>query len=303
MQSRLEGFASALLGALDDAERSRVAGELTNLEQTVLARADLRGFLADTSISGVSRANVLNDLLVDKVEATTRRLAVYAAARVAAQEVAHSFAELAVMARTYSETGELDLPGLALLASRARISGFADAMLEDTPTEDFSVIGDQLFTWAQTVESHEALRRLLLDRDADLAARLGATDQLLGGRVDPTTLALARFVVVGGRPRDLVGTLNFLVDFVARAHDWRVARVHSARPLDEASRRDLTASLTQLTGHSVELLEADDASLLGGVLVEVGDLRLDATTRGRLGVLHDALAQGHLYESALSSNE
>ena len=303
MQARLEGFASALLGALDDAGRTRVAGELTNLEQTVLARADLRGFLADTSLSGVTRANVLSDLLLDKVEATTRRLAVYAAARVAAQEVAHAFAELAVMARTLSETGALDLAGLSLLAARSRVAGFADALLEDTPIEDFSRIGDELFAWARAVETHDDLRRLLLDRDADLDARLGATSQLLEGRVDATTLALARFVVEGGRPRDLVGTLDFLVDFVARAHDWRVARVHSARALDDASRRDLTASLTTLTGHPVELLEVDEASLLGGVLVEVGDLRLDATTRGRLGVLHDALAQGHLYDSALSSNE
>ncbi len=302
MQPRLEGFASALLGALDDAGRTRVAGELTNLEQTVLARADLRGFLADTSLSGVTRANVLNDLLVDKVEATTRRLAVYAAARVPAQEVAHAFAELAVMARTLSETGALELAGLALLGARARVAGFADALLEDTPTEDFTRIGDELFAWARAVESHDALRRLLLDRDADLAARRGATDQLLEARVDDTTLALARFVVEGGRPRDLVCTLDFLVDFVARAHDWRVARVHSARALDETSRDELSTSLSTLTGHSVELLEVDDASLLGGVLVEVGDLRLDATTRGRLGVLHDALAQGRLYDS-LSSNE
>ena len=303
MQPRLEGFASALLRALDDVGRTRVAEELTSLEQTVLDRADLRGVLTDTSLSGVTRANVLNDLLVGKVEATTRRLAVYGAARVPAQEVAHAFDDLAVMARTLLGTGALEFAGLSLLAARARVSGFADALLEDTPTGDFTRIGDELFAWARAVESHDDLRRLLLDRDADLAARLGATDQLLEGRVDASTLALARFVVEGGRPRDLVGTLDFLVDFIARAHDWRVARVHSARALDSTSRGELSTSLATLTGHPVELLEVDDVSLLGGVLVEVGDLRLDATTRGRLGVLHDALAQGHLYDSALSSNE
>ena len=31
-------------------------------------------------------------------------------------------------------------------------------------------------------------------------------------------------------------------------------------------------------------------------------LRLDATTRGRLGALHDAVASGHLYESSLNAN-
>jgi len=55
-----------------------------------------------------------------------------------------------------------------------------------------------------------------------------------------------------------------------------------------------------LTGKNVELQVAEDPSLLGGVLVEIGDLRLDATTRGRLGALRDAVASGHLYESAMN---
>jgi F0F1-type ATP synthase delta subunit len=52
----------------------------------------------------------------------------------------------------------------------------------------------------------------------------------------------------------------------------------------------------------VELQIAEDPSLLGGVLVEIGDLRLDASTRGRLGALHDAVANGLDLESALQRN-
>jgi len=114
-------------------------------------------------------------------------------------------------------------------------------------------------------------------------------------------LRLCCYVIEGGRPRDVVGTLDFLVDYVAKARDWRVARVHTARPLDEASQAQLVGSLNTLTGKNVELQIAEEPSLLGGVLVEVGDLRLDATTRGRLGVLHDAVSSGRLYESAFES--
>ena len=38
-------------------------------------------------------------------------------------------------------------------------------------------------------------------------------------------------------------------------------------------------------------------------LVEIGDLRLDATTRARLGALRDAVSPGHLYESSLNRND
>ena len=96
--------------------------------------------------------------------------------------------------------------------------------------------------------------------------------QLLDQKVDAGTLRLCCYVIEGGRPRDVVGTLDFLVDYVAKARDWRVARVHTARPLDEASRAQLVGSLSTLTGKNVELQVAEEPSLLGGVLVEVGDL-------------------------------
>jgi F-type H+-transporting ATPase subunit delta len=115
-------------------------------------------------------------------------------------------------------------------------------------------------------------------------------------------LALAQFTVVGGRPRDVVGTLDYLVNYVAQSRDWRVARVHTARSLTDENQSELASSLTALTGKSVELQIADDPSLLGGVLVEIGDLRLDATTRGRLGSLRDAVASSRSLESALLRN-
>lgn len=303
MLPALEGYVAALLGSRDGATLSAVADDLSSLEQTILSRSDLRAVLSDTSIAGAVRGLVVRDLLTGKVGDVAVRIAVYGASHAPAQEVAQSIAEVAYRARVLVDTGQLDQSNLPLMAARARVGGFADALLDGLDTGVFATIEEELFRWARTVESSQALRRLLLDRDAALGARVGTTTQLLEGRVNPVTMSLAVYVVVGGRPRDVVGTLDFLVDYVARARDWRVARVFTARPLDEASAAELVASLTTLTGRSVELQVAEEPDLLGGVLVEVGDLRLDATTRGRLGVLRDSVAAGHLFESSISRND
>ena len=303
MLPQLEGYATALLGSLDATTLATVSSDLDSLEQTIVSRSDLRAMLTDTSIAGVARGQVVRDVLSTKVHDTTVRLAVYAAASAPAQEVPHAVAELAVAARALLNGGAHTPENLGLTSARKRVSGFADAMLEESDTASFAQIEDELFVWARTVEANLELRRLLLDRDASLEARLGATQQLLAGKVHEITLRLARYVVAGGRSRDTVGTLDFLVDYIARARDWRVARVHTARPLDPASEAQLVRSLSTLTGKNVELHIAHDSDLLGGVLVEVGDLRLDATTRGRLGLLHDAVASGHLYESSLNRND
>ena len=303
MLPKLEGYAAALLGALDDAARGVVVGELTSLERAVLAQPELRGVLSDTSLTGVVRGQVLDDLLASKVHPETRRVAVYAASNAPAQEVASAIGELAQSALTFAETGTLHPRSLGLLSARRRVAGYADALLEGVATGDFARIEEELFRWARTVEENLDLRRVLLDRDAALGSRLGLVDQLLGAKVTPVTLRLARYVIEGGRPRDVVGTLDFLVEYVAQARHWRVARVYTARALDADDQADLVRSLAALTGADVELQIADEADLLGGVVVEVGDVRLDASTRGRLAALHDSVSAGHFYESALTRND
>jgi F-type H+-transporting ATPase subunit delta len=303
MLPKLEGYAAALLGGLDAATLATVAGELESLQRAVLAQPSLRGMLSDTSLTGVVRGRVMGDVLADKVHEQTRRIAVYAAMVAPAQEVAPSIGELAQMALVYHETGAFSPRGLGLLAARKRVAGYADALLEGLDTDVFARIEEELFRWARTVEDNAELRRVLLDRDAPLDSRRGLVNQLLATRVSDTTLALTRYVVEGGRPRDVVGTLDYLVEYVARARDWRVARVYTARPLDAASREELVSSLGALTGTHVELQVAEEAALLGGVLVEVGDVRLDATTAGRLAALHDEVAAGHFYEASLNRND
>jgi F-type H+-transporting ATPase subunit delta len=303
MLPRLEGYAAALLGSLDRGTLAAVSSDLDSLEQTILARADLHAVLTDTSITGAARGNVVRDLLAGKLHAQAVSLATYGAHVAPAQEVPHSLGELAFAARLLLETGEFEHGALSLMAARERVGGFADALLDGADTASFAGIEEDLFRWARAVEANEDLRRLLLDRDAPLASRVGATRQLLTGKVSDIALRLSVFVIEGGRPRDVVGTLDFLVDYVARARDWRVARVHTARSLDETTQSALVTSLVTLTGHQVELQIAEEPDLLGGVLVEVGDLRLDATTQGRLGALRESVTSGHLFQSALNRND
>jgi F-type H+-transporting ATPase subunit delta len=300
MLAKLEGFAAALLGRLDHAALAVVVSDLEALQATIQSRGDLSAVLTDTSIAGVARGQVVSDLLSDKVSDGALRLAIYAASSAPAQEVPRSIDELTYAARTLAETGVFAHPNLGLLAARRRVGGFADALLDEIDAEDFSSVEDDLFRWARTIEGNVGIRHLLLDRDAPLDARLGLTNQLLEGKVNPVSLALARFTIVGGRARDVVGTLDFLVDYVAKARNWRIARVHAARSLSQSSQDDLVRSLKALTGKDVELQIAEEPDLLGGVLVEIGDLRLDATTRGRLGALREAVASRRILESTLN---
>jgi F-type H+-transporting ATPase subunit delta len=103
---------------------------------------------------------------------------------------------------------------------------------------------------------------------------------------------LIRYVVVGGRARDIVGTLDWLVEQTAKARGWRIARVRAAAPIDEAQRGELSDSLTSLAGAPVELQIVIDEALLSGAVIQIGDLQVDATARGRIDALREHLMPG-----------
>jgi F-type H+-transporting ATPase subunit delta len=81
-----------------------------------------------------------------------------------------------------------------------------------------------------------------------------------------------------------------------RLDDARQGIVHatatSAAPLTDTEMRALTARLEQMTGGRIALETDVDESLLGGLVVRVGDRLIDGSVRGRLERLRNQLASG-----------
>ena len=79
-------------------------------------------------------------------------------------------------------------------------------------------------------------------------------------------------------------------DRLVRAHRGIVvASAVSAVPLSAPQLSQLQASLQARTGKSIELTTAVDPSLMGGVLVRIGDTVLDGTVKGKLERLREQL--------------
>ena len=175
------------------------------------------------------------------------------------------------------------------MGSRNRVSGYAAAVFETVTVAELEEIEDQLFRFARTVEANRRLRSALGDRDLPVHVRQQVIAQLLGSQVLAATLRLAAYAVRGGRARDIVSTLDALVEDAARARGWRVARVQAAHQVDEPQRQSLSQALAQLTGNPVDLQVTIDPALLGGVVVQVGDLLVDSSTRHRLDELKEHL--------------
>ena len=289
MNPTLQGYAAAVIEAADRSSLGAIADDLAAIERQAVSNAPLRAALTDTSVPGRVRRAVMLDLLEGKVAPESRRLAAFACLVAPAPEVPAALGWLATRAWHEAEGREIEEPPLSLTQARQRVAGYATALHEDMTYEQLESLEDDLFRFGRIVASTPPLRAALVDRDLDLAARQGLVSELLKGKSPATTLALVGYVVTGGRARDFVGTIDFLVEQTAAARGWRIAHVRAAAPIDETQQTMLADSLAQLSGQPVELQVVIDEALLGGARIRIGDLLVDATARGRIDALREHL--------------
>jgi F-type H+-transporting ATPase subunit delta len=314
----LQGYLAAMEESLSASDALADAGsEAAAVAELVDGNTELTLAINDGSVPVPSRRALLDHLLEGKVRPEVQRLVHQAVTVVPASELTASFHWLASRlthaasrdgsattgsgatagagsagsgsAGAGSATGAAAEPEevLGRMGSRNRVSGYAAAVFETVSVAELEEIEDQLFRFARTVEANRPLRRALGDRDLPVAVRQSVIADLLGTKALPATIRVAAYAVRGGRARDIVATLDALVEDAARTRGWRVARVSSADQVGDDQRRTLSEALAQLAGHPVDLRVTLEPELLGGVVVQIGDLLIDGSTRHRLDQLRE----------------
>jgi F-type H+-transporting ATPase subunit delta len=267
----------------------QVANELEGFARALERAPDLLRVLTDPAVPVHTRRAVVEDLLLPRVSGETVRLVAYATAAERATELPSVVDELA--RRFQVEAGEtqgLREPPAGRSAVRERLHGYATAVFEEVegqgpaPLEECE---DELFRLARTVEGSPELNSVLTDPDVPLPTREAIVDDLLAARVQPITLRLVRYAVRTARGRDLVATLDWLVDRAAAERNLKVADVRSAVDLDVDQRSRLAESLSRVVGRTVEVRVIVDPSLIAGMVAVVGDLLVDGSVRHRLDQL------------------
>jgi F-type H+-transporting ATPase subunit delta len=74
-----------------------------------------------------------------------------------------------------------------------------------------------------------------------------------------------------------------------RAQGIVIADVTTASDLSQNRERELKKKLSEVTGKKIKLRLHKDKKLIGGVVVRIGDKRIDGSVQGRLGSLHKDL--------------
>jgi F-type H+-transporting ATPase subunit delta len=158
-----------------------------------------------------------------------------------------------------------------------------------SPESELNSFADDVL--AQYPDFAQLLLSDLIGRDNKLAI----VDRVIASKASEFFTNFLRVLINHGRI-ELLSSIRTVVERLQEeASGKRRIRVRSAKPLSDASRSKIASHIKNTLGFEPVLQESVDASLLGGVVLQVGDTIYDSSLRSRLKQL-----KGRLVEKALN---
>jgi F-type H+-transporting ATPase subunit delta len=176
------------------------------------------------------------------------------------------------------------------MASSAPRYARAFAEVAESAKLDAAKAQQQMRDFADTLTGSGELREFLENPSIEMAKKLKVLDAI-AKRIG-MFLQVRNFLAVileHHRLSELEEILTAYRD-LADEHAGAVeARITSSRPLNQADRAQLETQIAKLAGARVRASYAEDASLLGGAVVEIGSTIYDGSVRAQLQQLKQRL--------------
>jgi F-type H+-transporting ATPase subunit delta len=172
------------------------------------------------------------------------------------------------------------------VADRVYARALFDAALEEGKLEP---VREQLAQVVAAEAGVPELRELLRNPQLDPQVRKAALRDLLADSEE----LLRNFLLVlvdKGRSAQLEEIAREFERLVARHEGIVHAELTTAIELSDEEARDLLARIEQSTGRKVEATRKVDPGLIGGIVLQIGSHRIDASVRGRIERLRRELA-------------
>ncbi len=122
--------------------------------------------------------------------------------------------------------------------------------------------------------------------------KLSVVEKVFGGRFDDAVTGLLTVIVEKGRCSEIPAVFADFLDKVREYRKIGVASVVSATELSEAQKKRIEAKLLSQTKYeSFEMRYTVDASLIGGMVIRIGDRVVDASIKSKLARMAGNLSQ------------
>ena len=146
-----------------------------------------------------------------------------------------------------------------------------------------------LDAFADAVDASPELAAFLANPEVESAAKVGVLGELSEG-ADDLVHNFLRLIASKGRAGQIPGIREEFQALVDREQGRVAVELTTAYELSDEEAASIVAQIEQASGRSVEATRRVDPELVGGMILQAGSLRVDASVRGRLERLRHELA-------------
>lgn len=149
---------------------------------------------------------------------------------------------------------------------------------------------EALADFASALEQSAELRAVLRNPQLEPSAKAGILAELAGDE-EPLFKNFLLLVAEKGRAGELEEIAREFERLVAREERRLTVELTTARELTDAEADEIVAQIEQAAGRKVEATRSVDPDILGGIVLQAGSYRADASVRGRLERLRQTLVR------------
>ncbi|MHC4923830.1 MAG: ATP synthase F1 subunit delta [Planctomycetota bacterium] len=160
---------------------------------------------------------------------------------------------------------------------------YAQALIEIAKAKgNLATVLDDLRAVMELFHADKTLWRLYTSPRIDRFKKEEMVKKAFTGRVGDEVLGLLVVMVRKGREYLYDNVVNQFIRFKDVAENRIHVYVRTVNPLTDEVRTSIEKVVTESSGKDVVMHEDQDPSLLGGMVVRVGDIQVDGSVRGHL---------------------
>ena len=160
---------------------------------------------------------------------------------------------------------------------------YAVALLQVAQEQkNVDAIGSEIQSIQKLVETNADLRAILEHPRVKAGEKLESLRGFLGRKISVTMENFLMLLIMKKRIKQLKAVADHYERLLYEMKGKAIARVLTALPMAADQKESLTEKLSQMFGVSVELKEELKPDLIGGMMIYLGDQRMDASVLGQL---------------------
>ncbi len=242
----------------------RVFAELASFTRMLASSRRLAKVLADPDVPNDAKRNVISDVATGRFDPITVEL----------------LAAIATEQRV--ETGTVTVAFADVCAEVAFAAAEAAGQLLS--------LESTLYEFAQVLRQNTELRQAINNPGVDDGPKQQLVADLLAGKADARAVTLLQILISLRNGQDVDGAALRWSTRAAARRNMVIADIRTAIEIDDHRKQQLTEVLGRSVGSTVQGRFSVDPSIVGSVIVRIGDEVFDGSVRHRLEQARNAVA-------------